>query len=323
MRFTAVFTLRFLALVAAVAGFQVQSNNPAFNATGRQGCITALSNSNGVPVVIHDCNSDDSPSRDWDFSRFTRQNSGPQPLKIFGDKCLDVKDGNNADGTKLQIWTCVNGNTNQLWISVTDFTFQWAGTNKCIDLTDGNINDGNQLQIWTCDSNNLNQKWTANPIVTQPPPQSAGVQLVASGGPGRPPMCMTAAFNSDGSNVAIAACFDPTATFPAGNITWVIPSPGSTGQIKTFDGTKCLDVRNGDTSNGNLLQVWTCVEGNTNQLWRLDGSDVRSISWAGQNKCVDVPGRNYTAGNVLQISDCDLMNNLGQWWDVQNPTSPL
>ncbi|KAJ7689083.1 hypothetical protein B0H14DRAFT_3532941 [Mycena olivaceomarginata] len=53
-------------------------------------------------------------------------------------KCAGVKDG---------------------WISVTDGTFQWAGTNKYIDLTDGKITDGNVLQIHTCDSKNTNQQW--------------------------------------------------------------------------------------------------------------------------------------------------------------------
>ncbi|KAF9263066.1 hypothetical protein L218DRAFT_959573 [Marasmius fiardii PR-910] len=91
-------------------------------------------------------------------------------------------------------------------------------------------------------------------------------------------MCMTASLNNDGANVAIAPCFDITGTFPNGNLDWVVPSPGSTGQIKTFDGTKCLDVRDGDDSNGTLLQVWSCVEGNKNQLWKIEGSDIRSIS---------------------------------------------
>jgi hypothetical protein len=74
-----------------------------------------------------------------------------------------VKDGVNADGTKLQIWSCVQGSKNQQWISLTDSTFQWSGTNKCIDLSDGKITDGNVLQLWTCDSNNSNQKWFGAP----------------------------------------------------------------------------------------------------------------------------------------------------------------
>ncbi|KAJ8079334.1 hypothetical protein PM082_021836 [Marasmius tenuissimus] len=220
------------ALVLEVSGFlvvasafQIQSNNPVFQATDKTGCISVYFNTAGAPVVIHNCDAEDSVLHDWDFNRFTRQNAPPQPLKIFGDKCLDVKDGVNADGAKLQIWTWVDGNTNQLWISATDFTFQWAGTNKCVDFTNGNIEDGTQLQLWTCDPNNPNQKWTANPVVSQPPPsQSTGRHLLASGGKQHiTSQCMTASSNTDGARVALAACVIPEPTFPEGNIS---PRPG-------------------------------------------------------------------------------------------------
>ncbi|KAL0565561.1 hypothetical protein V5O48_016462, partial [Marasmius crinis-equi] len=265
----------------------------------RAACISIASNVPGAPVVVHDCNEEDSSMHNWDFTRFTSQNAPPQALKIFRDKCLDVPDGKNADGTKLQIWTCENGNRNQLWISATDFTFQWAGTNKCIDLTDGAINDGNQIQIWTCDSNNSNQKWTASSVVTQPQPP--GVQLLASGGaPHSASQCLTAANDTDGGRVSLATCVDMEVTFPAGNMTWVIPPAGTAGQIKTFDGAKCLDLGGGGSANGNSLRTWTCEDGNGNQMWNVDGSDdssSRLISWASQRKCVDVKDGSYKAGN--------------------------
>ncbi|KAJ7292574.1 ricin B lectin domain-containing protein [Mycena rebaudengoi] len=121
-----------------------------FNA-GIQGCISASENTNGAPVVIHDCNTEDLTLHEWRVSFYTKEDAGPQPLVAFGDsdKCLDVTGGVNADGTKLQIWSCTDG-PNQKWISKRDNTFQWAGTNKCIDLTDGKIGNGNQLQLWTC-----------------------------------------------------------------------------------------------------------------------------------------------------------------------------
>lgn len=71
--------------------------------------------------------------------------------------------GVNADGTPLQIWTCTAGDTNQMWISVTNFKFQWSETDKCIDLTGGSITDGNVLQIWTCETGNANQGWVGEP----------------------------------------------------------------------------------------------------------------------------------------------------------------
>ncbi|KAF9257158.1 hypothetical protein L218DRAFT_910740 [Marasmius fiardii PR-910] len=320
--------LKISTCVAVAGAFQIQSNNLAFQTAGKEGCISAFSNTVGAPVIIHDCSTEDSSKHDWDFVRFTRVNAAPQPLKIFGDKCLDVKDGSNADGTKLQIWTCVDGSTNQQWISVTDFTFQWAGTNKCIDLTDGSIADGSQLQIWICDSNNSNQKWTANPVVTQPPPPppppTSGNQLEAVGGPQHiTEKCITASQNAAGARVALSHCGSPTSTFPDGNYTWVVPSAGSTDQIRTYDGTMCLDLHNGDGSNGNTLQIWWCSPGNPNQLWNVvdivDGpqaSYAKLISWAGgNNKCLDVKDGSFEAGNDVQIWDCD-PNNHNQWWSV-------
>ncbi|KAF9263069.1 ricin B-like lectin [Marasmius fiardii PR-910] len=307
MRSSVILTLRLLAFVAVAAGYQIQSTNPAFQLAGRQGgCISASTNVAGAPVVIHDCSTEDTTKHSWDFSYVSGQNSGPQQIKVFGDKCLDVTGGTNAD------------------VAASDATFQWAGTNKCVDLTNGNINDMNQLQIWTCDSNNPNQRWIANPSVTTapPPPPHGDVQLLAQGNPERPPMCLGASSNADGADVAIAPCSNLTSTFPAGSVTWTVPNIGSAGQIKTFDGTKCLDVRGGGGSNGNALQIWSCVQGNTNQLWTFAGPDSRLISWVGTTKCVDVRNGMWFPGNLLQIWDCDA-NNLNQWWTIQSPSPPV
>ncbi|KAJ7836696.1 ricin B lectin domain-containing protein [Mycena olivaceomarginata] len=153
----------FVSLSLSVAAVEIQSSNSAFYNAGIQGCIAVADNADGEPLTIHNCNTENLANQDWDVAFYTRQLAGPQQIKIFGDKCIDVKGGVNADGTKLQIWSCVQGSKNQQWISLTDSTFQWSGTNKCIDLSDGKITDGNVLQLWTCDSNNSNQKWFGAP----------------------------------------------------------------------------------------------------------------------------------------------------------------
>lgn len=66
-------------------------------------------------------------------------------IRIYDNKCLDVKDGVNASGTKLQIWTCGTNNPNQQWEINGDQTVSWAGRNKCVDLTNGNTANGNQV----------------------------------------------------------------------------------------------------------------------------------------------------------------------------------
>ncbi|KAJ7848992.1 ricin B lectin domain-containing protein [Mycena olivaceomarginata] len=79
-------------------------------------------------------------------------------LKIFGTKYLDVSNGATADGTKLQIWTCAAGNTNQMW-TFSGNTIQWSGHSSCLDLTDRSVANNNLIQIWAC-TQGPNQQWT-------------------------------------------------------------------------------------------------------------------------------------------------------------------
>ncbi|KAF7336388.1 hypothetical protein MVEN_02187400 [Mycena venus] len=71
-------------------------------------CLTAVSNADGAPVTISTCTNVTSLNS-WVY--FEEQGAPSGTVTIFEDKCLDVTDGVNADGTKLQIWTCAPGNT--------------------------------------------------------------------------------------------------------------------------------------------------------------------------------------------------------------------
>ncbi|KAJ7721352.1 ricin B lectin domain-containing protein [Mycena maculata] len=130
---------------------------------GIQGCISAATNADGAAVTIHNCNTENLEAQGWEltFSNVTIEKPPPQQIVIFGDMCLDVTNGVNEDGTLLQIWSCVEGNTNQQWLSVGN-TLQWNGTDKCVDLTNGVITDGQPIQIWTCVEND-NQFWIPAP----------------------------------------------------------------------------------------------------------------------------------------------------------------
>ncbi|KAJ7187519.1 ricin B lectin domain-containing protein, partial [Mycena pura] len=125
-------------------------------------CLTATKNADGAPVIIKDCGTNATQLNSWVVPNGA---AAVGTIQIFGDKCLDVTNGVDADGTKLQIWTCAAGNTNQLWVPLEDIT--WSGKNKCVDLTNGNTTDGNKIQIWDCDANNENQLWNVRPL-TQP-----------------------------------------------------------------------------------------------------------------------------------------------------------
>ncbi|KAJ7858760.1 hypothetical protein B0H13DRAFT_1727078, partial [Mycena leptocephala] len=111
--------------------------------TGNPGnCLTATSNADGAPVIIKDCGTNATSLNSWVLPKGSNVVG---TLQIFGDKCLDVTSGANTDGTKLQIWTCAAGNTNQMGIPAGP-TITWSGKNKCVDVTNGNITDGNQVR---------------------------------------------------------------------------------------------------------------------------------------------------------------------------------
>ncbi|KAJ7726815.1 hypothetical protein DFH07DRAFT_234705 [Mycena maculata] len=81
-----------------------------------------------------------------------------------------------------------------------------------------------------------------------------------------------------------------------GNITWLVPVAPLTGSITTFS-DKCLDVPNGSTENGVKLQIWTCAEGNTNQMFQ---NHIGQIEWSGTGKCIDLTNGNSTSGNPVR-----------------------
>ncbi|KAM6503981.1 carbohydrate-binding module family 13 protein [Amanita muscaria] len=100
--------------------------------------MTAASNNDGALVTIQTCTG--GASQTWVFTN--------GEVRVFGNKCLDVTNGGNYDGNKLQIWTCYNGDTNQQWYyDIWSNQLSWTNHGKCADLTTGNLADGNQPSL--------------------------------------------------------------------------------------------------------------------------------------------------------------------------------
>ncbi|KAJ7202704.1 ricin B lectin domain-containing protein [Mycena haematopus] len=167
-------------------------------------CLAAASNADGAAVIIETC-TNATALNSWVFP----QGEGVVgTIQIFGDKCLDATNGVDVDGTKLQIWTCASGNTNQLWLPAgQDNTITWAGQNMCVDLTNGSVENGNQVQIWDCDASNDNQKWNHGAL-TQPKTLSISLKK-------DPTHCVTGSSAVPGSPVVIDVCVPraPAQTF--------------------------------------------------------------------------------------------------------------
>ncbi|KAJ6479701.1 ricin B lectin domain-containing protein [Mycena sanguinolenta] len=252
------------------------------------GCLTASSNVDGAPVIIQDCPVGTAPSaaNTWVAAAGVGK---PGALKIFGDKCLDVTDGLDADGTKLQIWTCASGNTNQQWVSAGQPgtpQIVWAGKNKCVDVTNGNVTNGNVMQIWDCDASfdNSNQNWGIA-VVTQP--KSVSFSLASD-----PSLCIAASANSTSVPVTVETC---SANSPAQ--TWI---GFSVGIIKSVQNSGLCLATNGDaTSAGTKLVLSDCSQTDPSNAWDLDWQAGRVENVAASNMCVDLTDGKQTAGTQV------------------------
>ncbi|KAH8814760.1 carbohydrate-binding module family 13 protein [Flagelloscypha sp. PMI_526] len=164
-----------LPLAILATALAVTAQTPAYTGdllieTGNNAgkCLTAASNSNGAAVTISTCTGAD--AQKWKFEGGS--------VKVFGSKCLDVIDGKNVNGQKLQIWTCASGNKNQQWYYTPwgDNHLAWTDHGRCMDLTDGKLTDGNRPQIWDCSNKNANQIWTVGYMYNQLPATSQSGQ---------------------------------------------------------------------------------------------------------------------------------------------------
>lgn len=70
-------------------------------------CLTASGTSNGSAVTVTLCNTADD-TQSW-------KTKGAMLVNTASGRCLDVQDGGVANGTRLQIWDCSKGNSNQTW----------------------------------------------------------------------------------------------------------------------------------------------------------------------------------------------------------------
>ncbi|MBT2421827.1 RICIN domain-containing protein [Streptomyces sp. ISL-22] len=97
---------------------------------------------------------------------------------VGSDRCLDVPNAGQTDGTNLQIWDC-NGGTNQQW-TLTDSNQLTVYGNKCLDVPGHATAAGTRPVIWSCNGG-TNQQWRVNADGTIVAVES-GLCLDVSGG---------------------------------------------------------------------------------------------------------------------------------------------
>ncbi|MGO4756132.1 ricin-type beta-trefoil lectin domain protein, partial [Streptomyces sp. 2MCAF27] len=78
---------------------------------------------------------------------------------VGSDRCLDVPNASQSDGTNLHIWDCTGG-TNQQW-TLTDNNQLTVYGNKCLDVPGHATTAGTRPVIWACNGG-TNQQWRVN-----------------------------------------------------------------------------------------------------------------------------------------------------------------
>ncbi|KAJ6532355.1 ricin B lectin domain-containing protein [Mycena capillaripes] len=264
-------------------------------------CLTATSNADGAPVIIKNCGTNATALNSWVVPNGT---GSVGTLQVFGDKCLDVTGGTNTDGTKLQIWTCAAGNTNQMWVPALG-SLVWSGKDKCLDVTNGNITDGNQIQIWDCDSSNKNQLWNSIAVTT---PKSFAISSKKN-----PALCVAASARAANATVVIEPCSPGSALQ-----TWSDP----TGRGNVMLGDNLCMSPAGSIGAGTKLVLAPCVAGNSAQEWNHETGVIDNFAVSDFAFVLDLTDGNETPGSQLQIWSGPIFNgttsNLNQNWIVTN-----
>ncbi|KAH6892800.1 carbohydrate-binding module family 13 protein, partial [Coprinopsis sp. MPI-PUGE-AT-0042] len=117
---------------------------------------------------------------------------------------------------------------------------------KCLEVRGSWFQNGTPVDIFECNGS-PGQNWVLNPGSTK-------VQVAGQ------PFCLDAGeWPNDGTQLKIWNCYDG---LPAQQ--WFYTDDK---RVALKDSGKCVDLTNGDTCNGNILQLWQCLNFDTNQIW--------------------------------------------------------
>jgi hypothetical protein len=133
-------------------------------------CLTVQPDANGyvadgLRIVQQSCNGSDLQA--WMFLSAGQHCQGlfcsfQTPLyqiqNRYTGKCIDLRDGSNADWTPVQQWTCV-GHPNMEWAPGNGNSLIDEHSGTCLDVEWGSHDDGAPLQGFHCTQDNLAQQY--------------------------------------------------------------------------------------------------------------------------------------------------------------------
>jgi hypothetical protein len=169
--------------VAAARSAHAQSQSEYSSGLGLciqpAGGLSSFDGDGIVQVGFDTCFNHYDPSMFWSVE-FIRDANGAHWFHIRNvgatsggvERCLDLTDGNTADGTPLQLWTCNLTSDTMLWTFAIDDNGKPRIINKrsgkCMDVRAGSTTPGAVIQNYHCASftfgrPNLAQQWFGGP----------------------------------------------------------------------------------------------------------------------------------------------------------------
>ncbi len=132
--------------------------NPAFPATA---CVDVGGDSTADGAIIGPFPCNNQFNEQWIYANGQFLGLGTVGFGAGAvNKCLSVHNDSGANGTGVELGTCITGHTSQLWDLVGDSIVSEiinVASDKCLDIL-GRIGGGLQLVIETCNGS-AGQKW--------------------------------------------------------------------------------------------------------------------------------------------------------------------
>lgn len=215
--------------------------------------------------------------------------------------CMDNYQGNLTNGNTVDIWTCNNGADSQHWTFQANGTIHAGTSSYCLGVSGGGTSNGTPIILYNCDGH-TSQQWKIK----------ANGQLVNQNSG----TCLNTPGNSttNGTQLTIWDC--------NGNLQeqWaqLSPEPASAGQIKLQpQPSDCVDNNQGNLTDNNKIDVWTCNSGTNSQQWNIESSAAIDIN--GSSYCIGVQGGAITIRSLIVLYSCNAHTD--QAWIPQSDGS--
>ncbi|MFF3431867.1 RICIN domain-containing protein [Streptomyces sp. NPDC002602] len=242
--------------------------------------------------------------------------TSPVTVASAATTCMDTEDGQAADSTKIQIYTC-NQTAAQQFGPRDDGTLRVLG--KCVEAANSGTANGTLIQLMTC-KGTPNQQWQA----------LAGggyLNLNAQRCLDRPNNVLT-----NKTQLQLWDCRDIDAqrwtTTSLGTAALSAPTPvpdngkaptlPAGGLLHNANSRSCLEIDNSGKDNGAVAQQWACL-GQAGAKWKFRATTtegVYEIVNANSGKCLEISNSGSENGARAQQWTCGGIAS--QQWTIQS-----